>query len=66
MFTFIVMVAVAAFIPYVAVPGIEKGVKAVAPQPAAFRFDAAPDSACDGSDAANRIVINRRDSGTAA
>jgi hypothetical protein len=35
MFTFIVVVAVAAFIPYVAAPGIEKGVKAVSAQQSA-------------------------------
>lgn len=61
MLTFIVVVAVAAFIPYVAAPGIEKGVKSITPQSSAIRFEAVPNAACDGSDAANRIVVGQRD-----
>jgi hypothetical protein len=57
MFTFIVVVAVAAFIPYVAAPGIANGVKAISsPPPAAVTFDPAPPMPSYGSDAANRIV----------
>lgn len=61
MLTFIVVVAVAAFIPYVAAPGIEKGVKAITPQSSAIQFEAVPNAAYDGSDAANRIVVGQRD-----
>lgn len=61
MFTFIVVVAVAAFIPYVAAPSIANGVKAVSTPPAAVMlFDAAPAPAAQGSGAANRIVSGRR------
>jgi hypothetical protein len=57
MFTFIVVVAVAAFIPYVAAPGIANGVKALSsPPPAAVTFDSAPATPSYGSDAANRLV----------
>ncbi|MFM0741090.1 hypothetical protein PQQ51_27935 [Paraburkholderia xenovorans] len=61
MLTFIVVVAVAAFIPYVATPGIEKGVKAITPQSAEMRFDVSPAAASDGSDAANRILSGQRE-----
>lgn len=60
MFTFIVVVAVAAFVPYVAAPGIANGVKAISTPPAAMIFDTSPAAASDGSDAANRIVSDRR------
>jgi hypothetical protein len=60
MFTFIVVVAVAAFVPYVAAPGIANGVKAISTPPAAMRFDTSPATASDGSDAANRIVSGQR------
>lgn len=60
MFTFIVVVAVAAFIPYVAAPGIANGVKAIS-TPAAMLFDAPPAAAADRSDAANRIVSGQRE-----
>jgi hypothetical protein len=59
---FIVIVAVAAFIPYVAAPGIAHGVKAISSPPAAMLFDTSPAAAADGSDAANQIVSDRRDS----
>lgn len=63
MVTFIVVVALAAFIPYVAVPGIENGVKALAPHPAAsVRFDASPPTPDGGADAANRILSDRHES----
>ena len=62
MFTFIVVVAVAAFVPYVAAPVIANGVKAISTPPAAMRFDAAPAAASDGSDAANRIGSGRSES----
>ena len=63
MFTFIFVVAVAAFIPYVAAPGIANGVKAVSkPAATTMRFDAAPAPATDGNDAANRIVPEQHDS----
>ncbi|MFM0629899.1 hypothetical protein [Paraburkholderia xenovorans] len=61
MFTFIVVVAVAAFVPYVAAPGIVNGVKAISNPPAAMMFDTSPAAASDGSDAANRIVSDRRE-----
>lgn len=62
MFTFIVVVAVAAFIPYVAAPGIANGVKALSsPPPAAVSFDSAPTAPAYGTDAANRIVPARSD-----
>ncbi|RDK03495.1 hypothetical protein [Paraburkholderia lacunae] len=62
MVTFIVVVALAAFIPYVAAPGIANGVKAVTSPPAAMRLDTSPPAAYDGTDAANRILVERRDS----
>jgi hypothetical protein len=65
MFTFIVVVAIAAFIPYVAAPGIANGVKAISEPPAAVSFDAAPPMPAVGSDSANRIVPERRDSDSA-
>lgn len=66
MFTFIVVVAVAAFIPYVAAPGIVNGVKAISsPAPAAVSFDPAPATPAYGSDAANRILSERHDSESA-
>jgi hypothetical protein len=66
MFTFIVVVAVAAFIPYVAAPGIANGVKAISsPSPAAASFDPAPARPAYGNDAANRIVSERGDNESA-
>lgn len=63
MFTFIFIVAVAAFIPYVAAPGIANGVKAISKPPAAtMQFDTAPVPAAEGNDAANRIVPEWHDS----
>jgi hypothetical protein len=62
MFTYIVVVAIAAFIPYVAAPGIANGVKAISSPPAAVSFEATPAAPSVGSDAANRIVSERRDS----
>ncbi|MFM0169724.1 hypothetical protein [Paraburkholderia sediminicola] len=62
MFTFIVVVAVAAFVPYVAAPGIANGVKAINTPPAAMMFDTSPAAASNGSDAANRILSDRRES----
>ena len=61
MFTFIVVVAVAAFIPYVAAPGIANGVKAISTPPVAMLFDTPPAPAAGGSDAANRIVSGQRE-----
>jgi hypothetical protein len=65
MFTFIVVVAVAAFVPYVAAPSIANGVKAISNPPAARMFDTSPAAASDGNDAANRIVSDRRESDAA-
>ena len=67
MFTFIFVVAVAAFVPYVAAPGIANGVKAVTqPAPAAaVRFEIPPTAGGGdegGSDAANRIIAGPPDS----
>lgn len=62
MVTFIFVVAMAAFIPYVATPGIVNGVKAINAQPAAMLFDTSPAASAGASDAANRIVSERRDS----
>lgn len=56
MITFIFVVAVAAFIPYVATPGIVNGVKAITPQSSAMQFDPTPAPAAGSSDAANRLV----------
>jgi hypothetical protein len=53
---------VAAFVPYVAAPGIVNGVKAISNPPAAMMFDMSPAAASDASDAANRIVSDRRES----
>ncbi|PQV54869.1 hypothetical protein [Paraburkholderia sp. BL21I4N1] len=67
MFTFIIVVAVAAFVPYVAAPGIANGVKAISkPATAAMQFETAPPAAVLDSDAANRIVSERRDSEAAS
>ncbi|CAE6692165.1 hypothetical protein PQR37_20565 [Paraburkholderia nemoris] len=63
MVTFIFVVAVAAFIPYVAAPGIANGVKAISAQPAAMLFETSPATSDGTSDAANRIVSEKRDSG---
>jgi hypothetical protein len=54
-FTFIVVVAIAAFIPYVAAPGIVNGVKAIDSPPAATSFDAAPAPAADRETAEPRV-----------
>lgn len=56
MVTFIFVVAVAAFIPYVATPAIVNGVKAISAPPAAMRFEPSPAASGSASDAANRIV----------
>ncbi|WP_345816176.1 hypothetical protein AAGS40_18230 [Paraburkholderia sp. PREW-6R] len=67
MFTFIFVVAVAAFIPYVATPGIANGVKAIA-QPHQAMIDepmstpTAPATA--GDDAINRLVSAPRERDT--
>ncbi|WP_176057314.1 hypothetical protein [Paraburkholderia sp. BCC1876] len=67
MFTFIIVVAVAAFVPYVAAPGIANGVKAVSkPAAAATQFEPTLPATVQGSDAANRIVSERRDSEAAS
>ncbi|ANB77550.1 hypothetical protein [Paraburkholderia phytofirmans] len=62
MVTFIFVVAMAAFVPYVATPGIVNGVKAVSTQPAAMLFETPPAASGGANDAANRIVSERRDS----
>ena len=62
MVTFIFVVAVAAFIPYVATPVIVNGVKAISAPPAAMRFESSPAASGSASDASNRIVSERRDS----
>ena len=62
MVTFIFVVAMAAFIPYVATPGIVNGVKAINAQPSAMLFDTSPAASDGASDAANRIVSERPDS----
>lgn len=62
MVTFIFVVAMAAFIPYVATPGIVNGVKAINAPPAAMLFDTSPAASDGASDAANRIVSERRNS----
>jgi hypothetical protein len=71
--TYILVAAVAAFIPYVATPAIANGVKAIgSPPPAAVSFEkfdrfdmksATP--AAGSSDAANRIVPERVNSDSA-
>lgn len=65
MFTFIVVVALAAFIPYVAAPGIANGVKAINQQPAAMLFEPLPAAAAAAADAAadaaNRTVSGGTD-----
>lgn len=61
MFTFIIVVAVAAFIPYVAAPGIANGVKAISTPPAAMQFETPPAAVAAGSDAANRILSGLRE-----
>lgn len=66
MFTFIIVVAVAAFVPYVAAPGIANGVKAISKPAAAMQLETAPPTTARGSDAANRIVSERRDSEAAS
>lgn len=62
MFTFVFVVAIAAFVPYVAAPGIANGVKAVTSHPSA---DAGvPGTLPSGFrtlDAANRTAADRRD-----
>jgi hypothetical protein len=63
MITFIFVVAAAAFIPYVATPGIVNGVKAISAQPAAMLFEPSPVATDRASDAANRIVSERSDGG---
>ena len=56
MFTFIVIAAIGAFIPYVAAPEIVKGVKAVTSQQTAyFQFDSVLPTTRGESDAADRI-----------
>ncbi|WP_144152626.1 hypothetical protein [Paraburkholderia sp. BCC1885] len=60
MFTFVVVVAVAAFIPYVAAPGIENGVKAVTSHPSADSGVVDPLPASERTlDAANRTRSSR-------
>ncbi|NYH16492.1 hypothetical protein [Paraburkholderia bryophila] len=66
MFTFIIVVAVAAFVPYVAAPGIANGVKAVSKPAAAMQFEPTLPATVQDSDAANRIVLKRRDSEAAS
>jgi hypothetical protein len=61
-FTYIVVVAIAAFIPYAAAPGIVKGVKAISSPPVAVSFEAASPASSAGSDAADQIVSERRNS----
>ncbi|HEV3423112.1 MAG TPA: hypothetical protein VG105_04860 [Paraburkholderia sp.] len=62
MFTFVVVVAIAAFIPYVAAPGIANGVKAVTSHQSADAGSKSTLPAANGTmDAANRIVADRRD-----
>jgi hypothetical protein len=62
MFTFIVVVAIAAFIPYVAAPGIANGVKAIStPAAAVSSSDAIPQTPAAGSDAVNPPLPQRRD-----
>ncbi|CAE6728203.1 hypothetical protein R69888_01956 [Paraburkholderia haematera] len=62
MVTFIFVVAVAAFIPYIAAPGIANGIKSLTAQPAAMLFETPPAASDCKSDAANRIVSEPRDS----
>jgi hypothetical protein len=61
MITFIFVVAAAAFIPYVAAPGIANGVKAITTELAAMQFETSPAVSDGASDAANRIVSERRE-----
>jgi hypothetical protein len=60
--TYIAVFVVGAFIPYVVAPGIVNGVKAINAPPAVVSFDPSPPTPAVGSDAANRIVADRRDS----
>ncbi|QQC65928.1 hypothetical protein [Paraburkholderia ginsengisoli] len=57
--TFIAVVAIAAFIPYVAAPGIANGVKAISSPPAAVSPDPAVTPAT-GTDSAGRLVPQPR------
>lgn len=62
MFTFVVVVAIAAFVPYVAAPGIANGVKAVTSHPSADAgVPGTLPSAFRMLDAANRTAADRRD-----
>ncbi|MFM0033191.1 hypothetical protein [Paraburkholderia strydomiana] len=65
MFTFIVVVAIAAFIPYVAAPAIANGVKAVSTPSPEVSLDEAPQAPAAGSDAADRPMPRQRDSESA-
>ncbi|MFM0246014.1 hypothetical protein P0D75_06725 [Paraburkholderia sediminicola] len=56
MFAYIFVVAVAAFIPYVATPAIVNGVKAISAPPAATLIEPSPAASGSASDAANRIL----------
>ncbi|WGS52858.1 hypothetical protein LFL96_32310 [Paraburkholderia sp. D15] len=69
MFTFIIVVAVAAFVPYVAAPGIANGVKAINKPPAAttqMQFETTPATTPQNGDATNRLVSGRRDNEAAS
>jgi hypothetical protein len=62
MFTFVFVVAIAAFVPYVAAPTIQNGVKAVTSHPSADAgLQGALPSAYRTLDAVNRTVTDQRD-----
>ena len=62
MFTFVVVVAVAAFIPYVAAPEIQNGVKAITSHPSADSGVSNTLPSADRTlDAANRSIAGWRD-----
>jgi hypothetical protein len=63
MFTFVFVVAIAAFVPHVAAPTIQNGVKAVTSHPSADAgLQSTLPSAYRTLDAANRTVADQRDS----
>lgn len=66
--TYIVVVAIAAFIPYVAAPGIVKGVKSLETPPAATSPEVTPSAPTPapaaGGDAGDRVAPDRRDAGS--
>jgi hypothetical protein len=65
MSTFIVVLAIAAFIPYVAAPGIANGVKAISTPSPEVSLDDAPQAPAIGGDMADRLLPRLRESRSA-